>query len=68
MSTTDTGNNALDDDNSEDAATEGALISPGSTATGPGEAHLGSTEADVSDGSEQKQAPVEDGPAENVAS
>ena len=50
----------------QDAASTGGLVSPGSTATGAGEAHLGTTEADVSDGSEQKQAPVDDGPVENV--
>jgi hypothetical protein len=37
-------------------------LSPGSTATGAGEAELGTTEADVSDGSEQKLPPV-DSPA-----
>lgn len=51
-----------------------ALISPGSTATGSGtgigenpesegladaEQELGTTEADVSDGSEQKQQPID---------
>jgi len=42
------------------------IVSPGSTATGAGEAELGTTEADVSDGSEQKQAPVDDKPTQNV--
>jgi hypothetical protein len=43
---------------------EGALVSPGSTATGGGtsegaNAEIGTTEADVSDGSEQKLPPVD---------
>ena len=38
---------------------QGGLVSPGSTATGAGEAELGTTEADVSDGSEQKLPPVD---------
>jgi len=45
----------------DDSLTEeqGGTVSPGSTATGGGEAELGTTEADVSDGSEQKQPPVD---------
>ena len=44
---------------------DGALVDPGSTATGAGTgeladpAEVGTTEADVSDGSEQKQEPVD---------
>jgi len=38
---------------------QGGPVSPGSTATGAGEAELGTTEADVSDGSEQKLPPVD---------
>ena len=34
------------------------MVSPGSTATGAGEAELGTTEAAVSDGREQKQQTV----------
>jgi hypothetical protein len=37
----------------------GGIVSPGSTATGAGEAELGTTEADVSDGREQKQPRVD---------
>ena len=38
------------------------IVSPGSTATGAGTsdpAEIGTTEADVSDGSEQKQPPID---------
>ena len=40
---------------------QGGTLSPGSTATGAGQADLnqGTTEADVSDGSEQKLPPVD---------
>lgn len=52
------------------------LVSPGSTATGGGTAEPasvdpateGTSEADVSDGSEQKQEPLDEGPTVNVAS
>lgn len=47
---------------------QGGTVSPGSTATGAGEAQLGTTEADVSDGSEQKQVPVDGKPVDNVVS
>lgn len=48
------------------------IVSPGSTATGsgaeaPDPAEHGTSEADVSDGSEQKQPPIDDGPTVNVA-
>ena len=55
---------------------EEGLVSPGSSATGGGTtqpasvdpATEGTSEADVSDGSEQKQQPLDDGPVVDVAS
>ena len=49
----------------DSAGADGALVDPGSTATGAGTgeladpAEVGTTEADVSDGSEQKQEPID---------